>query len=76
MVTLYLIVSLFEFDATSFEFYLHQGQTIDKNRYIITTFFATFHRDLIGNLKLILTPMLTVKKFHPNTLSVFCFQRK
>ena len=70
VITLYLIIRLFEFHATAFQFNLHQWQTIYKNGHIVATFFSTFHRYLIGNLKLVLTPLLTIEKFHPNTFAV------
>ena len=39
MITLNLIVCLFEFYTPTFQFNLNQRETIDKNRHIIATFF-------------------------------------
>ena len=70
MVTLYLIIRLFEFYTPALQFNLHQWQTVYKNGHIVTALLTTLYRDLIGNLKFILTPLLPIQKFHPNTLSI------
>ena len=62
MITLNLIVSLFQFNAATLQFNLHQRQTVDENRDIISAFFAALNRDLIRNLKLILAPILLVEE--------------
>ncbi len=62
MVTLNLIVSLFQFNAATLQFNLHQRQTVDEDGHVIATFLATFNRNLIGNLKLVLTPILLVEE--------------
>ena len=44
-------------------------QTVYKDGHIVTAFFASLHRYLVGNLKLILTPLLAVEELHPNALA-------
>ena len=70
VVTLYLIICLLEFHSTALQLNLHQWKSVNKNGYIITAFLSPFHRDLVGHLKLILTPLLAVEKFYPNTFAV------
>ena len=54
---------------------LNQRETIDKNRYIIATLLSSLYRNLIRYLKLVLTPLGTIKEFHPNALSISCIKR-
>ena len=70
MVTLYLIVCLLEFHSTAFQLNLYQWQAVYKNSHIITAFLSALHRNLVGNLKFVLTPLLAVEKFHPDTFAV------
>jgi type I restriction enzyme, R subunit len=76
VITLYLVVCLFQFHTSALQFYLNQRQTIDKYRHIITTLLSTFNRNLIGNLKLVLTPMSAVQELHPQAFTAFHFKRK
>lgn len=66
----YLIICLLEFHSTALQLNLNQWKPVNKNGYIITAFLSPFHRDLVGHLKLILTPLLTVEKFYPNAFAV------
>ena len=75
MIALYLIVCLLEFYTPTFQFNLNQREAIDKNRHIIAALLSSLHRNLIRYLKLVLTPLCTVKKFHPNALSVSSIKR-
>ncbi len=75
VVTLYLIVCLFEFHATAFQLNLHQWQTIYKNGHIVAAFLSSFHCDLVGHLKFILAPLLTIKKLHPDAFAISCIKR-
>ena len=70
LIALNLVVCLFQFHATSLQFYLHKRQTIDKDGHVITALFPALDSYLIGDLKLILTPLVTVQKLHPNALAV------
>ena len=70
VIALDLIVRLFEFYTPTFQFNLNQREAIDKNRHIIATLLSPLHRNLVRNLKLVLTPLGTIKEFHPYTLSV------
>ena len=70
VIALNLVVGLFQFHATSLQFYLHQWQTIDKDGHIITALFPALDSYLIGDLKLILTPLVTVQELYPNTLAI------
>ncbi len=65
VIALYLVVCLFQFHTSALQFYLNQRQTIDKYRHIVTAFLSALNRNLIGNLKLVLTPMSTVQELHP-----------
>ena len=65
VIALYLVVCLFQFHTSALQFYLNQRQTIDKYRHIVATLFSTLNRDLIGNLKLVLTPVSAVQELYP-----------
>ena len=65
VIALYLVVCLFQFHTSALQFYLNQRQTIDKYRHIVTTLLSTFNRNLIRNLKLVLTPVSAVQELHP-----------
>ena len=65
VITLYLVVCLFQFHTSALQFYLNQRQTIDKYRHIVTAFLSALNRNLIGNLKLVLTPVSAVQELHP-----------
>ena len=65
VITLYLVVCLFQFHASTLQFYLDQRQTVDKYRHIVTTLFSALNRNLIGNLELVLTPVSAVQELHP-----------
>ena len=75
VVTLNLVVCLFEFHPSAFQFDLNQGQAIDEYRYIIAALFSSFHCNLIGDLKLVLAPVGTVQKLHPHPFTAFQFKR-
>ena len=75
VVALYLVIRLFKLHSTTLQFNLHQRQTINQKSHIITAFFASFRCDLVGNLELILTPLLPIQKFHPYTLPISHFKR-
>ena len=65
VVALYLIICLFQLYASTLQFYLNQWQSVDKYCHIVTAFLSTLNRNLIGNLKLVLTPVSAVQKLHP-----------
>ena len=65
VIALYLVVCLFQLYASTLQFYLNQWQSVDKYRYIVTAFLSALNRDLIGNLKLVLTPVSAVQELHP-----------
>ncbi len=71
VITLYLVVCLLQFHAPTLQFYLNQRQTVDEYRHVITALLSTFHRNLVGNLKLVLAPMSAIQEFHPQTFSAF-----
>ena len=54
---------------------MYEWQAVDEDRYIVATLLATFNGYLIGNLKLVLTPLLCIKELYPDILSVICLQR-
>ena len=76
VITLYLIICLFQLYASTLQFYLNQWQSVDKYRRIVTTLFSAFNRNLIGNLELVLTPVSAVQELHPQALTAFQFKRK
>ena len=76
VIALYLVVCLFQFHTSALQFYLNQRQTIDKYSHIVTAFLSALNRDLIGDLKLVLTPVSAVQELHPQTFVVFQFKRK
>ena len=76
VIALYLVVCLFQFHTSALQFYLNQRQTIDKYRHIVSTLLSTLNRDLIGNLKLVLTPVSAVQELHPQAFTAFQFKRK
>ena len=76
VIALYLVVCLFQFHTSALQFYLNQRQTIDKYSHIVTTFLSALNRNLIGNLKLVLTPVSAVQELHPQTFTAFQFKRK
>ena len=74
MISLDLIICLFKLDTSFLEFNLHQRKTIDQDRNIITTFLPAFNSDLIGNLELILAPLLCIQERDPYYLTIFKFE--
>ena len=76
VIALYLVVCLFQFHTSALQFYLNQRQTIDKYRHIVSTLLSALNRDLIGNLKLVLTPVSAVQELHPQAFATFQFKRK
>ena len=76
VIALYLVVCLYQFHTPTLQFYLNQRQTIDEYRHIVTAFLSTFHRNLVGNLKLVLTPVSAVQELHPQAFTAFQFKRK
>ena len=76
VIALYLVVCLFQLYTSAFQLNLDQRQAVDKYRHVITTFLSALNRNLIGNLKLVLTPVGTVKKLHPQAFAAFQFERK
>ena len=76
VIALYLVVCLFQFHTSALQFYLNQRQTIDKYRHIVSTLLSTLNRDLIGNLKLVLTPVSAVQELYPQAFTAFQFKRK
>ena len=65
VIALYLIICLFQLYASTLQFYLNQRQSVDKYRHIVTAFLSALNRNLIGNLKLVLTPVSAVQELHP-----------
>ena len=65
VIALYLIICLFQFYASTLQFYLNQWQSVDKYRHIVATLLSALNRNLIGNLELVLTPVSTVQELHP-----------
>ena len=65
VVALYLIICLFQLYASALQFYLNQWQSVDEYRHIVTTLLSALNRNLIGNLKLVLTPVSAVQELHP-----------
>ena len=75
VITLDLIVCLLQFHAAFLQLDLHQRKTVDENRDVVAALPMALNGYLIGNLKLVLTPLFLIEKLHPNTLAIFCFQR-
>lgn len=75
VVALNLVVCLFEFYSSAFQFDLNQGKAIDEYRYIIAALFPTLYGYLVGDLKFVLAPMGTVQKFYPHPFTAFQFKR-
>jgi len=73
LIPVYLVKCLFQFDASSFQFDLHQWQTIDKDGYIVPVFVSTLHCYLSCNLKLILAPVFLFQKFKIQALAIVPF---
>ena len=65
VIALYLVVCQFQLHTSALQFYLNQRQAVDKYRDIVTAFLSAFNGDLVGNLKLVLTPVSTVQELHP-----------
>ena len=76
VVALYLVVCLFQFHTSALQLYLNQWQSVDKYRHIVTAFLSALNRNLIGNLKLVLTPVSAVQELHPQAFTAFQFKRK
>lgn len=76
VVALYLVVRLFQLHTSALQFNLNQRQTVNEYRHIITALFPSFNCNLVGNLKLVLTPMGTVQELHPQAFTTFKFKRK
>ena len=70
LVTVGLVKGFFEFQTFAFEFYLYQWQTVDENGYIITIFIFALLTDLVGNLKLILTPKISIDKLEIEIIAI------
>ena len=71
VVSLYLVVCLFQFHPATLQLNLNQRKSIDKYRHIIATFLAAFYGDLVGNLVFILTPLLLVDELNPDAFPIF-----
>ena len=71
VVTLDLVISLFQFHAPFLQFYLYQWQTVDEYGHVVATLLASLNGYLIADLKLVLAPVLLVDKLNPYTFTVF-----
>ena len=74
VITLNLIVCLLELYPAFLQLNLNERESVHKDSYIIAASLAAFNSNLIGDLELVLAPMVPVKEFYPNTFAVFCFQ--
>ena len=70
VVSLNLIVCLFQFHTTLLQLYLYQWQTIDEDGHIVAALLASFNGYLIADLKLVLAPVLLVDELNPHTFTV------
>ena len=73
VITLNLIVCLLELYPAFLQLNLNERESVHKDSYIIAASLAAFNSNLIGNLELVLTPMVPVKELYPDTFAVFCF---
>ena len=71
VVSLNLIVCLFQFYTTLLQLYLYQWQTIDENGHVITAFLSSLNGYLIADLKLVLAPVLLIDELNPHPFAVF-----
>ena len=72
VITLNLIVCLLELYPAFLQLNLNERESVHKDGYIIAASLAAFNSNLIGDLELVLAPMVPVKEFYPNTFAVFC----
>ena len=70
MISLNLIICFLKFNTSSFKFNLHKRKSINKDCHIITALLPTLYGYLIGNLKLILAPLLSIQERHPYYLTI------
>ena len=73
VITLNLIVCLLELYPAFLQLNLNERESVHKDSYIIAASLAAFNSNLIGNLELVLAPMVPVKELYPDTFAVFCF---
>ena len=70
LVAVDLFKGFFQFQAAAFEFYLHQGQTVDQQGDVVAVFIAAFHGNLPGDLEMVLAPVFLLDELDINALAV------
>ena len=70
MISLDLIIRLLKLNSSSFKFNLHKRKSVYKDCHIIAALLPTLYSYLIGNLELILTPLLCIQERNPNYMTV------
>ena len=76
LVAVGLVKCLFELQSSALEFYLNEREAVNKYRHIITICIITLHGCLVGDLKLVLTPLFLVKEFYVKARAVISYQMK
>ena len=71
MVSLNLVVCLFQFHTTLLQLYLYQWQTIDEYSHVIAALLSSLNSYLVADLKLVLAPVLLVDELNPHPFAIF-----
>ena len=59
-----LLKGFFKFQTSSLKLHLHQWKSVHLDGDIITVFVESPHRDLLGDLKLVLAPVDLIDQFY------------
>ena len=76
MITLYLVVGLFQLNAAFLQFNLDKRQSIDEDGDIISAFLAALNRYLVAHLELVLAPLLAIEELDPDAFAVLGVERE
>ena len=76
VITLYLVVGLFQLNAAFLQFNLDKRQSIDEDGDIISAFLAALNRYLVAHLELVLAPLLAIEELDPDAFAVLGVERE
>ena len=76
LIAVRLVEGFLELQSSALELYLHQRQPVDKNGNVVAIFVTTLDSCLVGDLKLVLTPLFLVKEFYVKARAVISYQMK
>ena len=71
VVSLNLVICLFQFHTALLQLYLYQWQAIDEYSHVVAALLSSLNSYLIADLKLVLAPVLLIDELNPYTFAVF-----